>query len=318
MTHLLRAVLCVFFALTGPPVAGAQRAEHPAGRYVELEGARLWVEEEGSGEPLVLIAGGPGLSHAYFHPWFSALSDTYRIIYFDALGCGKSSRAPHPAGYSLAADVEHLEALRVALNLGRINIFGHSYGGMVGAAYTSRFPQSVGRLILANAISSGGELQLIQDNWNDQFRKQMPEAWAKVQTLRKRGVRSSHPAHQAAYAMPGALLFFRDASNAMKQPVGEPDLYNPEIWYAIAGRDADFNVSGEMRRFDMRQKLAQVTQPVLTIAGRFDRVVYPELAVRYRIYAPRAQFVMFEKSGHFPFIEEPRETFEVLRAFLSR
>ncbi|MBA3948632.1 MAG: hypothetical protein H0X44_01650 [Acidobacteria bacterium] len=50
----------------------------------------------------------------------------------------------------------------------------------------------------------------------------------------------------------------------------------------------------------------------------FDRVVYPELAARYRDYAPRVEFVMFEKSRHFTFIEEPETTFDLLRAFLSK
>lgn len=36
---------------------------HPHGAYVTVNGAKLWYESEGSGEPLILIAGGPGFSH---------------------------------------------------------------------------------------------------------------------------------------------------------------------------------------------------------------------------------------------------------------
>src|SRR5579863_3813774 len=63
---------------------------HPKGDYITVNGARLWYESEGSGEALVLIAGGPGISHDYFHPYFSALQDSFRVIYFDAFGRGKS------------------------------------------------------------------------------------------------------------------------------------------------------------------------------------------------------------------------------------
>ena len=54
---------------------GTQKLIHPAGGFVQVNGKRIWYESEGKGEPLVLIAGGPGFSHAYFHPFFSGLAD---------------------------------------------------------------------------------------------------------------------------------------------------------------------------------------------------------------------------------------------------
>src|SRR6516165_6653784 len=57
---------------------------HPQGAYVSVNGAKLWYESEGSGEPLILIAGGPGFSHSYFHPSFSELANSYRVIYLDS------------------------------------------------------------------------------------------------------------------------------------------------------------------------------------------------------------------------------------------
>ncbi len=193
MPKRLRLAVLLSLTIAGPHLVAAMPVEHVAGRHVDVGGVRLWIEEEGSGEPLVLIAGGPGLSHAYFHPWFSRLRDQFRVIYVDAFGTGKSSRAAQPLEYSLADDVEHLEALRTTLNLGSINILGHSYGGMVAMAYAAAYPQGMRRLIVANAVPSGDDLQMIQDNWNDQFRKQMPEAWSKVRDLRARGIRSSAP-----------------------------------------------------------------------------------------------------------------------------
>jgi hypothetical protein len=54
---------------------------HPKGDYVSVNGARLWYESEGSGPALVLISGGPGISHDYFHPYFSSsLAQSFKII----------------------------------------------------------------------------------------------------------------------------------------------------------------------------------------------------------------------------------------------
>jgi pimeloyl-ACP methyl ester carboxylesterase len=44
--------------------------------------------------------------------------------------------------------------------------------------------------------------------------------------------------------------------------------------------------------------------PVLVLAGRYDRVFSPRFSLQFKKYAPRAQFVMFEHSGHFTFMEE--------------
>jgi len=57
--------------------------------------------------------------------------------------------------------------------------------------------------------------------------------------------------------------------------------------------------------------------PVLIIAGRYDRVSIPWFAVKYKDYVPQAEFIMFEKSGHFPFIEEHGKFIQVVSRFLT-
>jgi proline iminopeptidase len=295
-----------------------QQITHPPGNFAVVDGSMLWHESEGQGEPLLLIAGGPGFSHSYFHPFFSALADSYRIIYFDAFGCGKSDRAKSTGGYSLARHVEEVEGLRKVLKLERINVLGHSYGGFVAQTYALKYPNSVKRLILANTIPSSKDMQAILDNLNQEFRNQMPEAWAKLKQIRARGIRSSAKEHQNAYTLPATLVNFYDPSNASKLPVGEPLLYNPDLWYAIAGEDADFVVGGELARYDVRAELKRLTMPVLVLAGRSDRNVFPRLSLQYKSLIPKAEFVMFEKSGHFPFVEEATEAVAVIGKFLAK
>ena len=58
--------------------------------------------------------------------------------------------------------------------------------------------------------------------------------------------------------------------------------------------------------------------PVLVLAGRYDRVSIPRFAAQYKRYAPDAKFVMFEQSGHMPFIEEPDKAEAVLREMLGK
>jgi len=282
---------------------------------VTVNGAKLWYESEGQGEPLLLIAGGPGVEHSEFHPWFSTLADSFRIIYFDAFGRGKSDRARTSIEYTFERDVEDIEGLRRALGLGKINLLGHSYGGMVAQAYALKYPGAVERLILLSTLFSGEMWQANNDNCNHEIRNQYPEVWEQVQQLRAQGFHSSAKEHRAAYYLVNmGMFYFYDASNAGKD-AGE---MNPDVYYSIAGDDADFLIGGDIASLDFRMELNELKMPMLILVGRFDRVALPRFSIQFKRYMPHAEFHLFEKSGHYPFIEETDRTFEILRDFLAK
>jgi proline iminopeptidase len=286
---------------------------HARGSFLSINGAKLWHEEEGAGEPVLLIAGGPGASHTYMHG-FSPLSKEHRLIYFDALGCGKSEATESGDRYSLDRAVQDVEALRIALKIPRWNVIGHSYGGLVAQAYAIRHPRSVTRAVLANTLISGEAWQAALDYTNEQVKNQCPEVWELTQELRGKGVRSSAPQHQRAYDVPPALCFFFDGSNVAKT-IFE---INQDVYYGMTGEDGDFRLGPAFAEVDFRPHLQSLTIPLLVIAGRFDRILSPRCARQFKQFAPRAELVIFEKSGHLPFVEEPAATFKLLNAFLTR
>ena len=77
--------------------------------FIEVRGKKLWVEQEGSGEPLMLLAGGPAAAHRIFKPYFSALAARFKIIYYDYYGRGQSEKPSNYQDISLASDVQDLE-----------------------------------------------------------------------------------------------------------------------------------------------------------------------------------------------------------------
>jgi proline iminopeptidase len=306
-------VLCFPFC-NSAQCASLSNASSDSG-FVVVNGAHLWYEIEGKGEPLLLIAGGPGAAHGVFHPYFSVLADSYRIIYFDAYGRGKSDRAKSPSEYTFERDVEDIEGIRTQLNLGKINVLGHSYGGMVAQAYALRYLDSVNKLILANTLFSGEMWQANNDNCNYEIRNQYPEVWERLQALRAQGYHSSAKEHQDVYAeVPLGVFYFYDASSAGKVA---PEI-NPDVYYSIAGDDADFLIGGDVASLDFRTQLKNLKMPTLILACRFDRVCLPRFSVQFKQYAPQAQFVMFETAGHFTFVEDPDRMFSIVRSFLSK
>jgi proline iminopeptidase len=311
------SAFCIFASLVSPRAqTSTATIQHPPGAYANVDGIKLWYETEGRGEPLVLVSGGPGDPHSVFHLFFSRLADRQQIVYFDEFGVGKSDRAKSSREYSFTHDVENLEGLRKALGLARMNLLGQSYGGMVAQAYALKYPQFIERLILVDSFYSGQMWQANNNNSNREIQTQYPEAWAELQKLRAMGLRSSAPEHQSIYdSIPLGLFYFYDASKAALLP-GDPS--NNDVYYAIAGDDADFTIGGDIASLDFRADLRKLTMPILVIAGRYDRISLPEYAVKYKTYAPQARFVMMEKSGHFPYIEEPEKMLSVLRDFLGK
>lgn len=77
-------------------------------------------------------------------------------------------------------------------------------------------------------------------------------------------------------------------------------------------------VSADAATQDFTPKLAGFTFPTLVLTGRYDMNVAPLTAWRLKQAIPGAQIVFFEKSGHFPWFEEPDTYRAVLEQFMAK
>ncbi len=292
---------------------------HNDGKYYSVNGAKIYAVSFGKGDPLFIIPGGPGGSH-YSYRSFDSLSTTNTMVYFDGFGRGKSDTAKVVSEYSLERDIEDLEGLRKAMGYSAINILGHSYGGLVAQGYALKYPQNVRHLILANTFHSFLMWQENDDNSNHEIETNYPEVWDTLMVLREQGVISSDPIHQDIYGrVPYGFLYSYNPNNFL--PKGRkpyPNPFNPKLYYQMVGKDGDFIVGNDIGNFDFREELKNLKMPVLIYAGRYDRVAVPWMQVKYKAYCPQAQFVMFERSGHNPHVEEPSKAFALIREFLSK
>src|SRR5450432_406197 len=299
------------------------------GKYILVNGAKLWVVLVGKGDPLFIIPGGPGGAHIKYRR-FDSLADNNMLVYFDAFGRGKSDTAKDAKEYTLDRDIEDLEGLRVGLQLDQINVLGHSYGGLVAQGYALRYPQHVKHLVLANTFHSFIMWQENDDNSNHEIKTNYPELWDSLMKIREMGSVSSDPAHQDLYGrVPYGFLYaynpdnFRQrkivtpgqTTNSVQSPYPNP--FNSKLYYQMVGKDGDFIVGNDIGSFDFRSKLKNLKMPVLIYGGRFDRVAVPEMMIKYREYCPKARFEMFEYSGHNPQVEEPAKLFPLLQEFLN-
>jgi proline iminopeptidase len=307
MKPSVRLLLAALLLYAAPAIA-----QHAPGSYLTTKnGVRLWYESEGNGDPIVLIPGGPGSPHDYFHPEFSRLARAgHRVIYFDPFGRGKSDKAQKATDYTFNGDVDDVEALRTALNLGRIILFGHSYGAVVAEAYATKYPGNLRALILSNPFLDSDAWADIDANRDRIMQDYYPDVWEKMQAARKlsSGKKRDDTINALDAIIDGGIVYDYDPANnaAFNARAG---MFNPDVQAGVAPA---------LKHFDYRKGLTSLTSPILVLAGRADRVAIPRFTRQFQQFVPKAEFVMFEKSGHDIFLEEPDRFIQVVTTFLSR
>lgn len=321
----MRQVIFFIFCICTFSISNAQSFPDSwtDGVYYTVNGAKIYTVTVGKGQPVFVIPGGPGGAHPGYRALDSlTVNNNIQLIYFDAFGRGKSDTAKDVKEYSIQRDIDDLEGLRKAMHLNKISVLGHSYGSVVAQGYAIQYPQNVSHLIIANGFHSYLMWQENCDNSNHEIKVNYPEVWDTLMILREQGFISQDIICQEVYGrVPYGFLYAYNPDKFVSRGKAfrpYPNPFNTKLYYQMVGKDGDFLVTSDIGTFDYRKQLASLKMPVLVIAGRFDRVAVPWMQVKYKEYCPQAQFVMFEKSGHNPQVEERLEYFKLLKEFLSK
>jgi pimeloyl-ACP methyl ester carboxylesterase len=158
MTFLLVLVFVVaaigggLVLFTVRTVRRVEAALPPAGRFVDVPGARLHVVERGQGPALLLVHGLAGQLSHFTYGIVDQLATQYRVVAVDRPGSGYSVRSPG-ASAALGAQADVLAALIDTLQLGRPVVVGHSLGGAVALALAQRHPQCIAGLALVAPLT---------------------------------------------------------------------------------------------------------------------------------------------------------------------
>src|SRR5262245_3558437 len=94
-------------------MVAAQISEH----RIPIGNAQLYARETGRGQPIIVLHGGPDFDHRYLVPDMDRLSDSYRLVYYDQRGRGKSAAGVQPEDVTLASEITDLDNVREYLHL---------------------------------------------------------------------------------------------------------------------------------------------------------------------------------------------------------
>jgi pimeloyl-ACP methyl ester carboxylesterase len=119
-----------------------------SGEYAEVNGVNMYYEKHGTGRPLILLHGGLA-SGEMFGPILPALAESHQVIVPDLQGHGRTADIDRPIDHRLMAD--DIAALIDHLGLDKPDLIGYSLGGGVAFFVASKYPEKVGRLVMAAA-----------------------------------------------------------------------------------------------------------------------------------------------------------------------
>ncbi len=275
-------------------IVGALATGQTTDTKVVRPGFDLYYRVSGAGRPVVILSGGPGFDCDYLTPVASEIAKSNQAILVELRGTGRSRPSViSPETINLQGYLEDLEALRTHLKLERWTVLGHSAGGLLAMHYAAAHPERVDRLVLVGTAPIAFEFM---DAYRDNLEMRVgPEA---LQSNDPAGFQRVLPA------------FFFDLQQGAAFAAAFPA--------AQLHADVSRLLSAEMMRpgADLRPQLKNFARPVLMVCGRQDPID-ARMAYETHLALKGSELQFINRCGHFPWVEQPRQFFEIAERFLA-
>ncbi|HET6539283.1 MAG TPA: alpha/beta fold hydrolase [Chryseolinea sp.] len=276
-----------------------------AGRR-KINGTNLYFSVKGKGDYLLVIHGGPGLNHSYFKPYLKPLENTFKVVYFDQRACGKSS-IPASDSISLKFLVDDIEEIRKVLKTEKINILAHSWGVVLAIQYGLQYPGRISKLILSDPV-------MLSREYDQEAAALVQKKSTKEDSVVRAKIVSDGNLDTKDYEELFRLSFNPSAynrDNVAKINLNLPDNFGVANNALFTGLMKDPSMNA-----NLYDSLRSLKFSVLVIHGQAD-VVPLSSVKRLNENLPKAQLEVFQRSGHFPFVEESVLYNEKVNAFFK-
>ena len=279
---------------------------------------KVWTRRFGNNPrvKLLLLHGGPGMTHEYFEPCDSYLPAAgVEYYYYDQLGSHYSDQPDVAALWEIERFVDEVEQVREQLGLNASNFFllGHSWGGILALEYALRHQQHLKGLVISNMMAS---IPAYNDYAERVLMPSMaPAALAEIKQLE--AVKD--------YANPRymeLLMQHHYVYHVLRQPPGDwPDPaerafkhVNPKVYIPMQG-PSELGASGKLAHWDRSGDLHNISVPTMTIGARHD-TMDPAYMQRMASAVQRGRYLDCPAGSHMAMFDDQERYFQGLIAFL--
>lgn len=258
--------------------------------FVENQGARIYWDEQGIGDPILLIMG-LGVTSDLWHRTRPLLAEHFRTLALDNRGVGRSDV---PSGlYPIALMASDAAAVLDAAEVESAHVFGISMGGMIAQEFALQYPSRVRSLILG-CTSAGGPTAVRAD----------ADA---TQMLMARSKMSKEEALEAP------VPFIYDSETARERI--DEDIAIRRAWFPSAeGYTAQLK---GILAWEAYSRIPAIRVPTLVIHGESDRLIPPGNAEVISGRIPGAKLILIPQASHIFATDQPDASHDAILSFLA-
>lgn len=267
-------------------------------QFVQENGASYWLyRANAKGRPLLVVNGGPGLSHDYLKSLVE-LCPRRPVIFYDQLGCGVSQEEGVAREYALGDFVSELASLIESLPFSELDLLAHSFGSMIAVDYLLADQAKIRHLTLVSPVLS---ISAYQDSLGRVLQK-MPATYQKI--IKDSVLSQSYESLEFKEAMAAFT-----ETNLCRLKLWPDELFESSMGVNTFLRDSlwgvnDFSVTGSLKNYERIVELTNIFTPTTIMCGEFDYV--DEISCQlYLANFPNATLSMIPNSSHMCFLENP-------------
>ena len=279
----------------------------------------VWTKRVGNNPrlKLLLLHGGPGITHEYFEAADSYLpAGGVEYYYYDQLGSYNSDQPKDSSLWNTARFVEEVEQVRIALGLDSTNFYvlGHSWGGILATEYALKYGRNLKGLIISNMMASIPAYNRYADSvlmpaMNQQVLAEVKAIEATKDYANPRYMALLIPNHYEQHIL-------RKPAAQWPEPVNRAFKHlNPDIYIPMQG-PSELGASGKLAYWDRTADLASITVPTLVIAGTYD-TMDPKHMEWMSTQLPKGRFLLCPHSGHMAMYDDGPTYFGGLIGFMK-
>lgn len=277
--------------------------------FVANGGHTLYTKTMGSGDPVVVLHGGPGFDHRQFLPFIWELARGHQVILYDQRCTGLSSGPADSASLTIEAFIADLEAVRQAFGIEKMNLVGHSWGGILAMHYALEHGDRLQSLVLCSTAAADAEFAEMSTNYE---RNRIPgDADKLVEIYRSAGYAAGDPAVIEQFWRIYFKPYFKDQSQVQKL-----DLRFTGNTIRNSAVVAD-GVQRSILDFDLHDDLKALRCPTLILHGDADPLPV-QCAERLHESIAGSELVIVEGAGHWLFVDGTEEFSRSILGFLER
>jgi proline iminopeptidase len=286
----------------------------------EIGTFNVWTKRIGNNptKKLLLLNGGPGLTHEYFECFENFLmEESIEIIYYDQLGCGNSDNPKNAKLWDLPRYVEEVETVRKALGLNKDNFYvlGHSWGGILAMEYALKYQQNLKGLIISNMMADGTAYDkyaadILAKEFEPKLLKEVYAIEAKKDYTNPRYME---------ILMPNFYQFHicRIPIKNWPEPVNRSfSKINYDLYLTMQG-PSEFGLGGKLETWNIMDKISNIKTPTLVIGAKYD-TMDPKFMEKMAEVIPNATYHYCPKGSHMCFYDDQENYFAGLLAFIKK